>query len=161
MNLSVEVNGVPTSVEVEPRELLAHVLRDVLQLPSVHVACDTSTCGACTVLLDNVPVKSCAVLGVMAGERAVTTAEGLSDDAQARAISDAIGRDGVLPCGYCAPAVLLVARALLRHNARPSAEEVRRGLSGTMCRCTGYEPVVEVILAVANGANSATEAGVA
>jgi carbon-monoxide dehydrogenase small subunit len=149
MDVSIEVNGGNAVLDVEARALLGQVLRDDLRLGSVQLDCETSSCGACTVLLDGDPVKSCAVLAVMADHRTVTTAEGLQADAVAEALLAHVADGELLPCGECTGAVVVVATALLRVTPRPSGEQVARALSGTMCRCTGYRPIIDAILRAA------------
>jgi carbon-monoxide dehydrogenase small subunit len=149
MDLSFEVNGGGTAIDVEARALLGQVLRDDFRLASVRLDCETSSCGACTVLLDGDPVKSCAVLAVMAQDRAVTTVEGLATDPVAASVLAHVGGADVLPCGECTAAVVVVATALLREVPRPSAEQVSRALSGSMCRCTGYRPIIDSVLRAA------------
>lgn len=147
MRITLDVDGEPTELDVEPRALLGQLLRDDLSASGVRLDCETSTCGACTVLLEGRPVKSCAVLGVMADQRPITTAAGLGSGVEGDLAAALDSRD-VLPCGECAQAVQLVLAALLRSNPDASRDEARRALSGTICRCTGYQKVVDLVDAV-------------
>jgi carbon-monoxide dehydrogenase small subunit len=148
--VSLTVNGVPHELELEPRELLVYVLRDRLGLTGTVVGCDTSSCGACTVLLDGESVKSCTVLGVQADGHAVTTIEGLSAAGELHPLQRAFREHHALQCGYCTSGMILAAVSLLAENPRPSEEEIRRGLEGNLCRCTGYQNIVDAIAAVAS-----------
>jgi carbon-monoxide dehydrogenase small subunit len=147
--ITVTVNGEPRSAEVEPRLLLVHFLRQTLALTGTHVGCDTSSCGACTVLLDGVPVKSCAVLAVQARGRAVDTVEGLIHGGELHPIQQAFHEEHGLQCGYCTPGMMLTSVALLNENADPSEEEIRWALSGNICRCTGYQNIVKAVQSAA------------
>jgi carbon-monoxide dehydrogenase small subunit len=145
--LAVTVNGEERSVEVEPRLLLVHFLRQTLGLTGTHVGCDTTSCGACTVLLDGVPVKSCTVLAVQAEGHEVTTVEGLASGGALHPIQTAFHEQHGLQCGYCTPGMMLTATALLAENSDPSEEEIRWALSGNICRCTGYQNIVNAVRA--------------
>ena len=147
MQITITVNGEARSTEVEPRTLLVHVLRENLGLTGTHIGCDTTSCGACTVLLDGVPVKSCTVFGVQADGRAVTTVEGLETAAGLDPIQAAFKEHHGLQCGYCTPGMMLVGKALLAENPSPSDEDVRWAISGNICRCTGYMNIVKAIQA--------------
>jgi aerobic carbon-monoxide dehydrogenase small subunit len=147
--LTVTVNGVERSVEVEPRLLLVHFLRQTLGLTGTHVGCDTTSCGACTVLLDGIPVKSCTVLAVQADGREVRTVEGLGRGAELHPIQTAFHEQHGLQCGYCTPGMMLTATALLAENPDPSEEEIRWALSGNICRCTGYQNIVKAVRSAA------------
>jgi carbon-monoxide dehydrogenase small subunit len=147
MQITITVNGEARSAEVEPRTLLVHVLRENLELTGTHIGCDTTSCGACTVLLDGVPVKSCTVFGVQADGRAVTTVEGLETSAGLDPIQAAFKEHHGLQCGYCTPGMMLVGKALLAENPSPSDEDVRWAISGNICRCTGYMNIVKAIQA--------------
>jgi carbon-monoxide dehydrogenase small subunit len=147
--LTVTVNGVERSVEVEPRLLLVHFLRQTLGLTGTHVGCDTTSCGACTVLLDGIPVKSCTVLAVQADGREVGTVEGLGSGAELHPIQTAFHEQHGLQCGYCTPGMMLTATALLAENPDPSEEEIRWALSGNICRCTGYQNIVKAVRSAA------------
>jgi aerobic carbon-monoxide dehydrogenase small subunit len=145
MEITVTVNGEPRTVDVEPRVLLPHLLRDVLGLTGTHVGCDTTSCGVCTVLVDGTPVKSCTMFAVQADGREVTTVEGLARDGALHPIQAAFKEEHGLQCGFCTPAMMLVGSALLERNPDPSEEEVRWAISGNMCRCTGYMNIVKAI----------------
>ena len=143
--ITVSVNGEPRSAYVEPRLLLARFLRDTLGLTGTHMGCDTTNCGACTVLLDGVPVKSCTVLAVQADERRVTTVEGLETPEGLHPMQAAFHEQHGLQCGFCTPGMMLTAIALLEENPDPSEEEIRWALSGNICRCTGYQNIVKAV----------------
>ena len=145
MNVTVAVNGTEHSADVEPRMLLVHLLREVLGLTGTHVGCDTTSCGACTVLLDGAPVKSCTMFAVQADGREVTTVEGLKQDGQLHPIQAAFKEEHGLQCGFCTPGMMLTGAALLKENASPSDDEVRWAISGNICRCTGYMNIVKAI----------------
>jgi carbon-monoxide dehydrogenase small subunit len=140
------VNGVEHELEVEPRRLLVHALRDDLGLTGTHVGCDTSNCGACTVHLDGKAVKSCTVLAVQAEGSEVTTVEGLGTESQLHAIQEAFWNDHGLQCGYCTPGMMMAAAGLLAENPDPTEEQVRQALEGNLCRCTGYHNIVKAVL---------------
>jgi carbon-monoxide dehydrogenase small subunit len=155
VKVRITVNGVPTEREVEPRTLLVHYLRDELGLTGTHVGCDTSSCGACTVLLDGDAVKSCTVLAVQADGSEVTTVEGLAADGSLSALQEGFWEAHGLQCGFCTPGMLMAASQLLRRTPHPSDEEIRRGLEGNLCRCTGYANIVRAVrLAAARGAGA-------
>jgi aerobic carbon-monoxide dehydrogenase small subunit len=143
--VELTVNGEPRRGDVEPRVLLVHFLREALGLTGTHVGCDTSSCGACTVLLDGVPVKSCTVLAVQAEGRAVTTVEGLETSEGLHPMQNAFHEEHGLQCGFCTPGMMLAAIALLEENPDPSEEEIRWALSGNVCRCTGYQNIVKAV----------------
>ena len=143
-SISVLVNGERRSAEVEPRLLLVHFLRGQ-GLTGTHIGCDTTSCGACTVLLDGTPIKSCTFLAVQADGRAVTTVEGLSHDGQLHPIQLGFKEEHGLQCGFCTPGMMLTAHALLAENPDPSEEEIRWALSGNLCRCTGYQNIVKAV----------------
>jgi len=146
VRVEITVNGSGRSDDVEPRLLLVHYLREVCGLRAANVGCDTTSCGACTVLLDGVSVKSCTVLAVQANGRSVTTAEGLSGvDGQLHPVQQAFRQEHGLQCGFCTPGMLLTARALLDRNPAPTDEEIRVAISGQLCRCTGYATIVRSI----------------
>ena len=144
--VSFRVNGVEHHLEVEPRLLLVHALRDHLGLTGTHVGCDTSNCGACTVHLDGRAVKSCTVLAVQADGAEVTTIEGLGSEDQLHPLQEAFWNDHGLQCGYCTPGMIMAAAALLADNPSPSEKEVRHALEGNLCRCTGYHNIVRAVL---------------
>jgi carbon-monoxide dehydrogenase small subunit len=152
--IEVTVNGQPRAAEVEPRLLLAHFLRGNLGLTGTHIGCDTSSCGACTVLLDGVPVKSCTVFAVQAAGREVTTVEGLRRDGALHPIQEAFKEEHGLQCGFCTPGMMLTAAALLKENPDPSEREIRWALSGNICRCTGYQNIVKAVQRAANQGRS-------
>jgi carbon-monoxide dehydrogenase small subunit len=143
------VNGETRESDVEPRLLLVHYLRDVLGLTGAHVGCDTTNCGACTVLLDGEAVKSCTVLAVQADSAEVTTIEGLGQNGTLHPLQEAFWEHHGLQCGYCTPGMIMAAADLLERNPNPTEEEVRRGLEGNLCRCTGYHNIVKAVMAAA------------
>ena len=143
--VKVSVNGTPHEAEVDSRLLLVHFLRDVLRLTGTHIGCDTTHCGACTVLLDGTPVKSCTVLAVQADGREVMTVEGLEKDGKLHPIQEGFWEMHGLQCGYCTPGMMMTSYALLRDKRRPSEEEIRRAISGNLCRCTGYVNIVKAV----------------
>jgi carbon-monoxide dehydrogenase small subunit len=145
MRLTVSVNGTEYSRDVEPRLLLIHFLRDELGLTGSHWGCDTSNCGACVVWLDEVPVKSCTVLAVMAAGRRVLTVEGLSRNGQLDPVQQGFAACHGLQCGFCTPGMMLTARWLLNNVPQPTEEEIRVAISGQICRCTGYENIVRSV----------------
>jgi carbon-monoxide dehydrogenase small subunit len=144
--VSLNVNGVQHRLEVEPRRLLVHALRDDLGLTGTHVGCDTSNCGACTVHLDGKPVKSCTVLAVQADGAEVTTVEGLGSEGNLHPVQEAFWNDHGLQCGYCTPGMMMAAAGLLAENPDPTEAEVRHALEGNLCRCTGYHNIVRAVL---------------
>ena len=147
--VSITVNGRPTSAEVEPRLLLVHYLRDVVGLKATNIGCDTTSCGACTVLLDGESVKSCTVLGVQADGHEITTIEGLAENGALHPLQESFRSHHALQCGYCTPGMVMAAVSLLAENPRPSEDEIRHALEGNICRCTGYQNIVRAIEAVA------------
>jgi carbon-monoxide dehydrogenase small subunit len=149
MEVTFTVNGAEKTVDVEPRRLLVHVLREDLALTGTHIGCDTTSCGACTVLLDGVPVKSCTMFGVQAEGREVQTVEGLAGADGPHPIQAAFKEHHGLQCGFCTPAMMLVGSALIERNPDPSDEDVRWAISGNICRCTGYMNIVKAIRAAA------------
>ena len=151
MRISLTVNGAAEELDVEPRLLLVHLLRDRLGLTGTNVGCDSTSCGACTVLLDGESVKSCTVLAVQADGGEVTTIEGLSAEGGLTPLQAAFQRHHALQCGYCTPGMVVAATSLLREHPGPTEEEVRRGLEGNLCRCTGYQGIVDAVLEVAAG----------
>ena len=142
----LNVNGVEHQLEVEPRLLLVHALRDNLGLTGTHVGCDTSNCGACTVHLDGRAVKSCTVLAVQADGAEVTTIEGMGTEDQLHPLQEAFWNDHGLQCGYCTPGMIMAAAGLLADNPNPTEAEVRLALEGNLCRCTGYHNIVRAVL---------------
>jgi aerobic-type carbon monoxide dehydrogenase small subunit (CoxS/CutS family) len=147
--ITVEVNGVQCEREVEARRLLIHFIRDDLSLTGSHIGCDTGNCGACSILIDGVLVKSCMMLAVQADGAKIETVEGLASDGELNGLQQAFSDHHALQCGYCTPGMLMSATALLRENASPSEEEIRKGIQGNICRCTGYVNIVEAIKAAA------------
>jgi aerobic carbon-monoxide dehydrogenase small subunit len=143
--VTVNVNGEARSADVETRLLLVHFLRETLGLTGTHQGCDTTHCGACTVLLDGVPVKSCTVLAVQADGREITTVEGLQQGAELHPIQVAFREEHGLQCGFCTPGMMLTSVALLKENPDPTDEEIRWALSGNICRCTGYQNIVKAV----------------
>ena len=144
-NVRITVNGEPREGAVESRLLLVHWLREELRLTGTHIGCDTTHCGACTVLLDGEPVKSCTVLAVQADDREVLTVEGLEQDGTLHPLQEGFQQEHGLQCGYCTPGMLMTGRALLEQNADPSEAEIRHAISGNLCRCTGYVNIVKSI----------------
>ena len=153
-HLRLSVNGEGRELDLEPRTLLVHALRDGLGLIGAHVGCDTSQCGACTVLLDGKAVKSCAVLALQAAGAEVTTIEGLSKPGELHFLQQAFVEHHSVQCGFCTPGMILAAVDLLAREPNPDEETIRRALRGNICRCTGYQPIVEAIRAVAREAAS-------
>ena len=145
MQVSVRINGQQQTADVEPRLLLVDFIRDQLRLTGTHVGCDTSSCGACTVLLDGEPVKSCTMLAVQADGRELTTVEGLASGAELHPVQVGFHEEHGLQCGFCTPGMMLVGAALLEQNPDPSEEEIRWAISGNICRCTGYVNIVKSI----------------
>lgn len=145
MDISVAVNGQSREADVEPRLLLVHFIREVLGLTGTHVGCDTTSCGACTVLLDGTPIKSCTMFAVQADGRAVTTVEGLATNGQPDAIQQGFKEEHGLQCGFCTPGMMLVSKALLDENPNPSEDDIRWAISGNTCRCTGYMNIVKAV----------------
>ena len=143
--VSITVNGEAREAEVEPRLLLVHFLRDVLGLTGTHIGCDTSNCGACTVHVDGESVKSCTVLAVQADGAEVTTIEGMADGDVLHPLQEAFWNNHGLQCGYCTPGMIMAAADLLQRNPDPSEEEIRHGLEGNLCRCTGYHNIVRAV----------------
>jgi carbon-monoxide dehydrogenase small subunit len=143
--ISINVNGVDHSGEVEPRLLLVHYLRDVLGLTGTHVGCETSICGACTVLIDGQAVKSCTMFAVQADGASITTIEGLAVNGKLHPVQEGFWEHHGLQCGYCTPGMIIAGAQLLDRNANPSRDEIRHGLEGNLCRCTGYQHIVEAV----------------
>ena len=149
VRVSLTVNGQSHEVEVEPRLLLVHLLRDNLGLTGTHVGCDTTNCGACTVHLNGEAVKSCTVLAVQADGSSVTTIEGLANGSVLHPMQAAFWEKHGLQCGYCTPGMIMAAADLLQRNPNPTEEEVRHGLEGNLCRCTGYHNIVKAVMSAA------------
>jgi carbon-monoxide dehydrogenase small subunit len=157
--VSITVNGSTYARDVEPRDLLVYFLRESIGLTGTHVGCDTSQCGACTVLLDNRPIKSCTMFAVQADGRQLTTVEGLATDGQLHPLQQAFWDEHGLQCGFCTPGFLMTSVALLAENPRPTEAEIRKGLEGNLCRCTGYTNIVRAVQSAS--AAMATETRVA
>ncbi len=143
--IKVKINGTDQKAEVESRLLLVHLLRETLSLTGTHIGCDTTHCGACTVLLDGVPVKSCTVLAVQADGREVRTVEGLEQDGKLHAIQTGFHQEHGLQCGFCTPGMMITSSALLASNPDPSEAEIRQAISGNLCRCTGYVNIIKSV----------------
>jgi len=143
--ISVTVNGTRLEAQVESRLLLVHLIREVFRLTGTHIGCDTTHCGACTVLLDGAPTKSCTVLAVQADGRNVKTVEGLEQDGKLHAIQEGFMQEHGLQCGFCTPGMMMTSCALLEHNKNPSETEIRGAISGNLCRCTGYVNIVKAV----------------
>jgi len=141
----VKVNGQKKEAEIEPRLLLAHFIRDVVGLTGTHMGCDTSNCGACTVILDGRPIKSCTYFAVQADGHEILTIEGMMRDGQLHPLQQGFHEEHGLQCGFCTPGMILSAHALLQQNPSPSEDEIRWGISGNLCRCTGYQNIVKAI----------------
>jgi len=144
-NISLTVNGVRSTHEVEPRLLLVHYLRDVLGLTGTHIGCDTSQCGSCTVMLDGVAVKACTILTVQADGAEVLTIEGLGTEDHLHPLQEGFWEEHGLQCGFCTPGMIITALQLLQRNPDPTEEQIRWGLEGNLCRCTGYQHIVNAI----------------
>ena len=143
--ISVTINGTAHSAEIESRLLLVHFIREVVGLTGTHIGCDTTHCGACTVLLDGEPVKSCTVLAVQADGRQVTTVEGLEKDGKLDPIQEGFIQEHGLQCGFCTPGMMMTGYALLKRTKRPTEAEIRHAISGNLCRCTGYVNIVKAV----------------
>jgi carbon-monoxide dehydrogenase small subunit len=139
------VNGRESEAEVEPRLLLVHFIRDVLMLTGTHIGCDTTNCGACTVLLDGKPIKSCTLFAVQADGREVRTIEGVATNGKLHPIQEGFREEHGLQCGFCTPGMIMSACALLEKNPHPNEQEIRWGISGNLCRCTGYQNIVKAV----------------
>ncbi len=145
MQITVNVNGEPRTAEAEPRTLLVHYLRDQLDLTGTHWGCDTSNCGACVVLVDGEPVKSCTMLAAMAEGHEVRTVEGMARDGNLDPVQQGFVEEHGLQCGFCTPGMMLTARALLDQNPNPTDEEIKVAISGQICRCTGYKNIIAAV----------------
>lgn len=152
--ISINVNGVDHPAEVEPRMLLVHYLRDVLALTGTHVGCETSICGACTILLDGQAVKSCTVFAVQADGSNITTIEGLAANGNLHPVQEGFWECHGLQCGYCTPGMIMTSTQIVDRNPNASREEIRHGLDGNLCRCTGYQHIVEAVEYAAKKANA-------
>ena len=140
--ITLTVNGTRHTREVEPRLLLVHFLREVLELTGTHVGCDTSQCGACTVMMDGLAIKSCTAFAVQADGAAIVTIEGLAKDGKLHPIQEAFHEEHGLQCGFCTPGMIMTLSQVLERNPDPTDEEIRHGIAGNICRCTGYENIV-------------------
>lgn len=147
MKITIEVNGEPRTDEIEDRTLLVHHLRDTLGLTATNIGCDTTSCGACTVLLDGESVKSCTVLAAQADGHRVTTVEGLAADGELHPVQRAFRAEHGLQCGFCTPGMIMATVSLLAENPKPTRQEVREALEGNLCRCTGYHNIVSAVIA--------------
>ncbi len=156
--VTMSVNGQTRVADVEPRLLLAHLLRQAFKLTGTHTGCDTTNCGACTVLFDGTPIKSCTMLAVQADGHEVTTVEGLSSASELHPIQEGFKDEHGLQCGFCTPGMMLTAKALLEKNPDPTEDEVRFALSGNLCRCTGYQNIVKSVLWAAKKLQAETPA---
>jgi aerobic carbon-monoxide dehydrogenase small subunit len=148
--IRVKVNGIDRQGEIEPRLLLVHFIREVLGLTGTHIGCDTTNCGACTVLLDGRAVKSCTVFAVQAEGREILTIEGVARDGQLHPLQEGFKEEHGLQCGFCTPGMIMAAYSLLQRNPHPSEQEIRWGISGNLCRCTGYQNIVKAVQYAAN-----------
>jgi aerobic carbon-monoxide dehydrogenase small subunit len=159
VRVAVSVNGEPHSVDVEPRLLLVHLLRQGLRLTGTHIGCDTTSCGACTVLYDGTPIKSCTMFAVQADGHEITTVEGLGSPGELDPVQEGFSTEHGLQCGFCTPGMMLTAKALITENPDPTEEDVRWGLSGNLCRCTGYQNIVKAVLWAAAKSSEAGQRG--
>jgi carbon-monoxide dehydrogenase small subunit len=150
--VTLSINGATHTATIEPRMLLIHFLREVVGLTGPHVGCETSICGACTVLLDGKAVKSCAMFAVQCEGRSVTTIEGLATNGKLHPVQEAFWEEHGLQCGYCTPGMIMSSKQLLDRNPEPSEEEIRHGLHGNLCRCTGYQHIVNAVKTAARAA---------
>ena len=149
-SIRVKVNGQDREAEVEPRLLLVHFIRDVLGLTGTHVGCDTTNCGACTILLDGRAIKSCTAFAVQADGREIRTVEGVASNGKLHALQEGFKEEHGLQCGFCTPGMIMSACALLERNPHPTEEQIRWGISGNLCRCTGYQNIVKAVQYAAN-----------
>ena len=145
MHVQLSINGEKHEADVEPRLLLVHLLRENLRLTGTHIGCDTTHCGACTVLMDGRPVKSCTVFAVQANGRQLMTVEGLEQDGKLHPLQESFMSEHGLQCGYCTPGMLMTGYAFLQKNTKPSEDDIRRAISGNLCRCTGYVNIVKAV----------------
>ncbi len=148
-SIQVSVNGQTYERKVEPRLLLVHFLREVLSLTGTHIGCETTVCGACTVMLEGRAVKSCSILAVQADGKAIITVEGLAENGQLHAVQEAFWNEHGLQCGFCTPGMIIAVEQLLRDKPNPSRDEIRHGIEGNLCRCTGYQNIVSAVEAAA------------
>ncbi len=143
--VSISINGTEHTAEVEPRLLLVHFIREDMQMTGTHIGCDTSSCGACTVLMDGKSVKSCTILAVQADGKEISTVEGLAPEGEMNPLQEGFKENHGLHCGFCTPGMMMRATELLKENPNPTEEEIRWGISGNLCRCTGYNNIVKSI----------------
>lgn len=143
--ITVTINGTAHTVDVEPRLLLVHLIRENLDMTGTHIGCDTSHCGACTVLVDGKSIKSCTMLAVQANGKSIETVEGLAPEGEYHAIQEGFKENHGLHCGFCTPGMMMRAKELLANNPNPTEDEIRWGISGNLCRCTGYNNIVKAI----------------
>ena len=158
MKVTVNVNGSDVSRDIEPRTLLVHFIREDLGMTGTHIGCDTTNCGACTVHVDGVPIKSCTYLAVQANNKQVLTVEGLKQGGKLDPVQEAFHEEHGLQCGYCTPGMMLVAKDLLAKNPDPSEEDIRWAISGNLCRCTGYQNIVKAVQSAAEKQRAAAAA---
>ncbi|MEN0062597.1 MAG: (2Fe-2S)-binding protein [Myxococcota bacterium] len=149
MNVTITLNGSEFSADVEPRTLLVHFIRETANLTGTHIGCDSSNCGACTVLVDGIPIKSCTYLAAMANGKAVTTVEGLKQGGKLHPIQEQFREQHALQCGYCTPGMMLTGKSIIERYPNPTEEQIRWEISGQLCRCTGYQNIVKAIQAAA------------
>ena len=145
MKVRLEVNGKRHESDVEPRMLLVHYLREVLNLTGTHIGCETTLCGACTVMMDGAAVKSCTILAVQGDGSRITTIEGLAKDGQLHPVQEGFWEEHGLQCGFCTPGMIMAGTQLLQRHPNPTVEEIRHGIEGNLCRCTGYQHIVQAI----------------
>ncbi|MGH9833719.1 MAG: (2Fe-2S)-binding protein [Blastocatellia bacterium] len=150
MKISLSINGQKQEADVEPRLLLVHYIRDLAGLTGTHIGCETSICGACTVMMDGKTVKSCAILAVQADGAEITTIEGLATNGQLHPVQEGFWECHGLQCGYCTPGMIIASVGLLKENPNPTEEQIRHGLEGNLCRCTGYQHIVDSVKYAAN-----------
>jgi carbon-monoxide dehydrogenase small subunit len=153
MNITLSINGTSHSHDVEPRLLLIHYLREVVGLTGPHIGCETSLCGACTVEVNGKAVKSCSMFAVQVDGAQVTTIEGLATDGKLHAMQEAFWNEHGLQCGFCTPGMIIASKQILERNPNPTDEEIRHGLEGNLCRCTGYQHIVNAVRAAAAAAS--------
>lgn len=156
MRIEVTINGGPRQAEVEPRLLLVDLIRDTFRLTGTHVGCDTSNCGTCTVLLDGAAVKSCTLLAVQADGHHITTIEGVGSLEHLHPVQDSFWEHHAVQCGFCTPGMIMASIALLQDNAQPSLDDIKHGLEGNLCRCTGYVNIIKAVQAAAQHMSPAT-----
>jgi len=157
--VKITINGRPSEAVVEPRTLLVHFIRESAGLTGTHVGCDTSNCGACTVILNGKTVKSCTMFAVQANGAEITTVEGLMKDGQLHPLQEGFKQEHGLQCGYCTPGMLMSSLALLQKNPKPTEADIRWGISGNLCRCTGYQNIVKAVQYAAEKMNAAAQGG--